>query len=81
MKTSWLKWKPDWDSAADKYMKAGMYWHSFNMYLLIIVLTSFKGSLDKCFLSSTLLKNVPGCFSYFNDCFLIKPVTIVCLQW
>ncbi|PFX23420.1 gamma-soluble NSF attachment protein-like [Stylophora pistillata] len=22
-KTSWLKWKPDWDSAADKYMKAG----------------------------------------------------------
>jgi len=27
VKTSWLKWKPDWDSAADKYMKAGMYWH------------------------------------------------------
>ena len=25
MKTSWLKWKPDWDSAADKFMKAGMY--------------------------------------------------------
>lgn len=25
MKTSWLKWKPDYDSAADKYMKAGMY--------------------------------------------------------
>ncbi|XP_068721756.1 gamma-soluble NSF attachment protein-like isoform X1 [Montipora capricornis] len=23
VKTSWLKWKPDWDSAADKYMKAG----------------------------------------------------------
>ncbi|EDO36713.1 predicted protein [Nematostella vectensis] len=23
MKTSWLKWKPDYDSAADKYMKAG----------------------------------------------------------
>ncbi|KAL9976383.1 hypothetical protein ACROYT_G013680 [Oculina patagonica] len=23
MKTSWLKWKPDWDNAADKYMKAG----------------------------------------------------------
>jgi len=27
VKTSWLKWKPDWDNAADKYMKAGMYWH------------------------------------------------------
>ena len=26
MKTSWLKWKPDWDSAADKFMKAGMYY-------------------------------------------------------
>lgn len=25
MKTSWLKWKPDLDSAADKFMKAGMY--------------------------------------------------------
>ena len=25
VKTSWLKWKPDWDNAADKYMKAGMY--------------------------------------------------------
>ncbi|KAJ7331160.1 hypothetical protein OS493_020863 [Desmophyllum pertusum] len=23
VKTSWLKWKPDWDNAADKYMKAG----------------------------------------------------------
>ena len=25
VKTSWLKWKPDWDNAADKYMKAGKY--------------------------------------------------------
>ena len=41
VKTSWLKWKPDWDSAADKYMKAGMYFCKILCnYVLITVTTS-----------------------------------------
>ena len=52
VKTSWLKWKPDWDSAADKYMKAGM-------CLELIFSVMYAHSLNRNLISPANLKMSP----------------------
>ena len=64
MKTSWLKWKPDWDSAADKYMKAGMCleWifsvmHAHSLNRNLISPANLKKSPQKIWKTEDHLKN------------------------
>ena len=69
LQTSWLKWKPDYDNAADKFMKAGEYniCKNFQLQTLLEKVTKLKLKLKLKLKSKLKLVEVEPFILLFFD--------------